>query len=149
MARKRTLNYRELRSYDDEGGEGRKKEDEEGDEEEVEEEEDEDEAAEAEDEDEEADEEGGDEDDEEAPVVKKPPKKKAPAKAPAKPKRTRAPKVVRMRVKWGVYNNSNQRVATYDYNKRAEADDHAAKLATEKKQTFFVQPIKEPIEDKG
>jgi hypothetical protein len=83
------------------------------------------------------------EEEEEAPPPKK---KKAPAKA-AKP-RSRTPKHVRMKAVWGVFNNSNQRVAVYDYPKRQEAVDHAAKLSTDKKSTFFVQMEKVPLEEK-
>jgi hypothetical protein len=89
---------------------------------------------------------GDDDDDEDAPK-KKPKKKKAVAKV-AKPKRTRAAKVVRMKVVWGVFSNSNQRVAVYDYPKKKEADEHAARLTADKKSTHFVQPVKEPIEEK-
>src|SRR5437899_1345601 len=128
MARKRTLNYRELRSYDDEEGE-RRKEDEDVEVEDEDEDEDEEEAAEAEDEEAEAGE--GDEDEEEVVVKPAPKKKKAPPK-PAKPKRSRAGKVVRLRVVWGVFNNSNQRVATFDYARKQEAEEHAAKLSAEK-----------------
>jgi hypothetical protein len=144
MAR-RILNRKDLRA-DFEAAERRKTEDE--DEEEQEEE------GEGDDEDEEGDEEAeaaedvGDEDDEE----EAPAKKKKPAKEPkpkAKPKsRARAAKVVRMKVVWGVFNNSNQRVAVYDYPKRKDADDHAARLTADKKSTHFVQPVKEPIEEK-
>ena len=143
MARKRTLNYRELRSYDDEEGE-RRKDDEEVEDEEEDEDEEEEEAVETEEEEGEADE----EDEEEVVVKPAPKKKKAPAK-PAKPKRSRAGKVVRVRIVWGVFNNSNQRVATFDYPRKQEAEEHAAKLsAEENKGTFFVQPVKEPIEEK-
>src|SRR5215831_19241748 len=86
----------------------------------------------------------GEEDD--APPRKK--KLKEP-KAKTKPKsRSRAAKVVRMKVVWGVFNNSNQRVAVYDYPKRKDADEHAAKLTSDKKSTHFVQPVKEPMEEK-
>jgi hypothetical protein len=119
------------------------------------EEEEEDEEEEDEAEDEEGDEEepitDEGEDEDEGP----PKKKKKPAKEPkpkAKPKakpRTRAPKAApRMKVVWGVFNNSNARVATYDYPKKREAEEHAAKLRTDKNQTFFVQPVKEPMEEK-
>lgn len=92
------------------------------------------------------DDEGGDDDDEDAPKKKK---KKAvkPAKV-AKPKakpRSRAAKIVRKRVVWGVFNNSNQRVATFDFPKKKDAYDKAAQLTTDKKQTHFVQPVKEEI----
>jgi hypothetical protein len=91
---------------------------------------------------------GGDEDDEEAPKKKKKVAKPKPVKAKTTKSRSRSAKVVRMKVVWAVFNNSNQRIATYDYPKRKEADDHAAKLTADKKSTHFVQPVKEPIEEK-
>jgi hypothetical protein len=119
--------------------------------------EDEDESAEDEDEDEdegdeeeaaEGDEAGGEEEpgeEEEAP----PKKKKKPAKEPKKAKpRSRAAKVTRMKLVWKVFNNSNQPVATYEYRQKREAEEHAARLTTDKKSTHFVQPVKEAIEEK-
>lgn len=153
MAR-RILNRKEMRAdYD---AAERRKEDEETDEseEEVEDEADEEEEDEAEGEtgeEEEGDEESdeGDEgDDEEAPKKKK---KKKPAAPKVKPKakpRARAAKVVRMKVIWGVFDNSNRRVAVYEYPRRAEADAHAKKLTEDKKSTHFVQPEKVPMEEK-
>src|SRR5581483_5242669 len=144
MARRRTRSHLELREQFD-AAERRKDEEEleeqaeEEEDEDEEEEEEEKEAGEAGDEDEEAE-----SDEEEAPKKKK--KKAAKPAKEAKPKRTRTPKVVRMKVVWAVFNNSNQRVATYEYPKRKEADEHAARLMSEKKSTFFVQPLKEPIE---
>ncbi len=146
MAR-RILNRKELRN-DFDAAERRKQEDETEeaqDEEEAEGAEDEEEEDEETEEEAEADEEVGDEDEEAPKKKKKPPKPKA--KPKAKP-RTRTPKVTRMKVVWGVFNNSNQRIATYEYPKRKEADDHAAKLTADKKSTHFVQPIKEPMEEK-
>jgi hypothetical protein len=143
MAR-RILNRRELRA-DYDAAERRKGDEEEGDEEEGDEEEgDEEEAAET---DAEADDEEGDEEEEAAPKKKKAPAKEPKAKAKTKP-RSRTAKVTRMKVVWGVFNNSNQRVATFDYPKRKEADDKAAQLTADKKSTHFVQPVKEPIEEK-
>jgi hypothetical protein len=142
MAR-RILNRKDLRA-DFEAAEQRgKREDEEQDETEDEEAEGDEDEAEGDDEAAAAEDEDEGEGDEEAP----PKKKKAPAKPKAKP-RTRTPKVTRMKVVWGVFNNSNQRVATFDYPKRKEADDHAAKLTADKKNTHFVQPVKEPMEEK-
>ena len=138
MARKRTQNYRELRAdFDEEevAGDEEEGDEEEGDEEEGDEEEEEAPA------DGEAAEEGEEgEDGEEAAPKKKKPK--------AKPKRARVAKVVRMRVLWGVFNNSHQQVATYDYPKKDEAEAHAARLIADKKTTHFVQPVKEAIEEK-
>jgi hypothetical protein len=146
MAR-RILNRKDLRA-DFEAAERVKQDDDEDVEEEEEgEDEDEEEAA-----DEEADEEaaevdeGEDEDEEEKPKKKKKKEPKEP-KPKAKP-RSRAAKVVRMKVVWGVFNNSNQRIAAYEYPKRKDADDHAARLTADKKSTHFVQPVKEPIEEK-
>lgn len=99
----------------------------------------------------------GDDDEDELAILKKKPKKPAKAAKPAKPpkapakgkSRARSAKTTRMKVVWGVFNNSNQRVAVYDYPKRKEADEHAARLMTDKKQTHFVQPVKEPFEEKA
>jgi len=91
----------------------------------------------------------GDSDEDEAPKKKK--KKKEPKPKAVKPKaksRARTPKIVRMKVVWGVFNNSNQRVATYQYPQKKQAEDHAAKLMTDKRSTHFVQPVKEPFEEK-
>ncbi len=152
---RRTLNRRELRAANDAA---ERREDEPEVEEEAEEEEEEE--AEAEDEGEEADAESGaetdegdeeDDDDESRPKKKAKPKPKPKPKKPAKepkPRKSRSAKIVRMKLTWGVFNNSNQRVASYEYPKKAEADAHAAKLTTDKKSTHFVQPVKEPMEEK-
>jgi hypothetical protein len=136
---RRILNRKEMRADYDEAERRNKDEDQEAEGEAEEEEEDEEE------EDEEAaEEEESGEEEEEAVVVKK--KKPAPK---AKPKsRARTAKVIRMRVVWGVYNNSNQLVTTYDYPKKQDAVAHAARLTADKKSTHFVQPVKEPIEEK-
>jgi hypothetical protein len=143
---RRILNRKDLRA-DYDAAERRKDEEEEveGDEEEADDEEEEEKEA-AEGGDDEAGDDEGDEED--APVVKK--KKKPAAVKEPKPKRTRTAKVVRQKVVWGVFNNSNQRVAVFDYPKKKEAEDHAIKLKAESKtnQTYFVQPVKEPIEEK-
>ncbi len=155
MARK-IMNRRGLRAAHDAA---ERRADDTAEEEEVEEEEDADADSEGdeEDEDEEAEAEAGEgegegdgaDEDDEAPKKKK---KKPPPKKPAKPEkkpraRSRASKVTRMKVVWGVFNNSNQRVASFDYPKRSDADALAAKLTTDKKSTHFVQPVKEPLEE--
>jgi hypothetical protein len=80
------------------------------------------------------------------------PKKKKPAPKPTKAKpRTRTPKVVRLKAFWKVFDNSNKPVAVFDYSKRDEAVKYAEKLTAEKKggsATFFVQLVKEPMEEK-
>jgi hypothetical protein len=137
---RRVLNRKEMRA-DFDAAERQKEEGELDESEELdeEEEEDEDEA------DGEADAEDEADEDEEDEAPKK--RKKAAAKPKAKP-RTRAAKVVRLKAVWAVFSNSNQRVATYEYPKRKEAEDHAARLTNDKKSTHFVQMIKEPMEEK-
>ena len=78
------------------------------------------------------------------------PKKKRKAAAPKepRPKRVRTAKVVRQRVVWGVFNNSNARVQVFPYPQRQEAEDYAKKMMADKGSTFFVQPVKEAIEEK-
>lgn len=80
----------------------------------------------------------------------KKPKKAAKSKeksATAKPKKTKRSKaVVRMRLVWTVFNNSNQAIAKYEYPHKAEADAHAERLKKEKNITHFVMPVKEQME---
>jgi hypothetical protein len=90
---------------------------------------------------------GGDDDEAEEEA----PKKKKPAKTTKAKPRTRTPKVVRLKAVWKVFDNSNKPVAVFDYAKREEANQYAAKLTSEKKggsATFFVQMVKEPMEEK-
>src|SRR5262249_50061185 len=73
-------------------------------------------------------------------------KKAKPAKE-AKPKRSRAAKVVRQRLVWVVFDNSNKRIGEpFPYPQKQAAEDKAAQLSAEKKSTYFVQPVKEPME---
>ncbi len=144
MAR-RILNRKEMRADFDEAE--RRRTDEEQDEAE-DEDEDEDEEEGEEGEGEEGEGEEGEEEEEEAVAKPKKPAKPKP-KPKAKPKsRSRAAKTTRQRVIWGVFNNSHQQVATYEYKRKEDALAHAAKLTADKKSTHFVQPVKEPIEEK-
>src|SRR5262249_9795711 len=122
--RKRTLNRADLRAQA-EAAEAREKDDEA---EEVEEEE--------------AEDEGGEE--EEAPKPKKAVKKE-PAKKAA-PKRARVPKEVRMRAIWVVFDNSSKRVKECTYPQKSEAEAFLAEKVEEKKGTFYLSLIKEPME---
>jgi len=140
MGRRRTLDRKALRTDFDEAEE-RQEEEEEQDEEESEDEESEGEG----DEEPEGEGEGEDEEGEVKPKAKPKAKKKA-VKAPTK--RSRAAKQVRMKVVWGVFNNSNQQVETFAFPEKAEADAAAERLSTDKKATFFVQLVKKPLEEK-
>lgn len=138
MARKRTLNRMEFRGdFDGEETEAAKGEEEETEEEDEAEDEEEGDAE----VDAEADEEPSDE--EEAPKPVKKPKKKA----PAAPKRTRAPKVVRMKAVWIVFDNSSKQIETFPFNQRKEAEALMEEKNTDKK-GFYVQLIKVPFDEK-
>jgi hypothetical protein len=151
MAR-RIVNRKEKRAEYDAFEERTKAEEEETEEEDGDDDEESDEEEDAEASDSADDQEGdgeGDGDDEESPKKKKKKKEPKPKAPKAKPKsRARTPKIVRMKVVWGVFNNSNQRVATYGYPQKKQAEDHAAKLMADKRSTHFVQPVKEPFEEK-
>jgi len=73
------------------------------------------------------------------------PKKAPPAEKKKAPKRVRAPKEVRLKAFWGVFNQSLRRVAIYEFNERKAADKKAAELTKSGKSPHFVQPVKEQI----
>ena len=83
-------------------------------------------------------------------AVAKPKKKKAATKkAPgeAKPRKTKTKAIERKRVVWVVYDNSHKEIARFPYTQRKEADEKAEQMKTDMKQTYFVQPVKEPIKE--
>lgn len=135
MARKRTLNRSDLRAQA-EAAEARDADKEKDDEEEEEEEEADDESG---------DDDGGDDED-------GAPKKKAKAKAKPKaaPKKKAAPrkkavKEVRMRAVWVVFDNASKRLKEFAYPNRADAEKFMAERAEEKKGTYYIQLVKEPL----
>lgn len=75
-------------------------------------------------------------------------KKKKAAKKPAK-RKSRSKVVVEVRLKafWGVFNQSLKRVALFEYSERKEADKKAAALTASGKSPYFVQPVKEVIDE--
>ncbi|MGL4420273.1 MAG: hypothetical protein ACRCZF_06390 [Gemmataceae bacterium] len=140
---KRTLNRRDLRAQSD-AAEARDKDDVEEKEDDAEEDEEE---ASAEEESAESTEEDGGDDDDEAPKKKKkkPVVKKVAVKKPAT-KRTRAPKEVRMKAVWIVFDNASKRVQTFPFNQKQEAEELLASKIEEKKGTFYLSLVKEAME---
>ena len=68
-------------------------------------------------------------------------------KKAAKPKK-KVKKVVNVRQRrvWGIFDNSNQQVATFPYAQRAAADTRLVELQEKgKSNTYFIQPVNEPI----
>ena len=80
------------------------------------------------------------------------PEKAASEKKPAAEKkkvvkRVRAPKEVRLKAFWGVFNQTMRRVALFEFNERKKADQKADELTKSGKSPHFVQPVKEQIVD--
>lgn len=73
--------------------------------------------------------------------------KKEPAEK--KPRRSRKKEAAEVRVKlfWGVFNQSLKRVALYEYSQRKQADKKAAELSQGGKSPHFVQKVKEVIQE--
>ena len=67
-------------------------------------------------------------------------------KAPAKRKsRAKTAEPTRMKLFWGVYNQSMKRVALYDFTQRKQAEVKAQELSASGKSPHFVQKVKDPI----
>ena len=80
-------------------------------------------------------------------AVKKVADKKSPVEKKKVVKRVRAPKEVRIKAFWGVFNQTMRRVALYEFNERKQADKKAEELTKSGKSPHFVQPVKEQIVD--
>jgi hypothetical protein len=109
----------------------------EGEEQDVEEVEEEEEEAESDD----GDDEGGGK----KKKAKAKPKKAPAAKKPAT-KRTRAPKEVRQKAIWVVFDNASKRVGTFAFNQKEDAEALLASKQEEKKGTFYLNLVKEAME---
>lgn len=70
---------------------------------------------------------------------KKPAKRKSRAKVP--------PEDVRMKLYWGVFNQSLKRVALYDFNQKKQAEKKAEALSQSGKSPHFVQKVKEEVQE--
>ena len=78
----------------------------------------------------------------------KPKKKKKAAKKKAKRKsRAKTPVDVRLKLFWGVFNQSMKRVALFEFNQKKDAEKKAADLTKSRKSPHFVQKVKEVIEE--
>jgi hypothetical protein len=80
---------------------------------------------------------------------KKAAKKKA-AKKKAAPRKARKKKVaaeVRIKLFYGVFNQSLKRVALFEFNQKKQAEKKAVDLSKDGKTPHFVQKVKEAIEE--
>jgi hypothetical protein len=73
----------------------------------------------------------------------KPAQEKPAATATKKKTRTKTPKETKIKVYWGVFNQSMKRVATFEYSQRPLADKKAKELSESQKTQHFVQVVKE------
>lgn len=90
-------------------------------------------------EDEEAvEEEDEEEEKEEKKTAKKPPRRKS---------RAKVAKEVRLKAFWGVFSQTLNQVAQFEYNQRSEADKKAKELSEARKSPHFVQLVKKVIEE--
>jgi len=74
-------------------------------------------------------------------------KTKAPKKKAAK-RVKKADKIIRMKMFWGVFNQSLKRVALYEFSQKKQAEKKASDLSAPGKSPHFVQKVKEEINEK-
>lgn len=74
-----------------------------------------------------------------APVKKKAAKRKSKAKDPAS---------IRMKLFWGVFNQTMKRVALYEFSQKKQAELKAQELSASGKSPHFVQKVKEEVVEK-
>ena len=74
-------------------------------------------------------------------------KKATKKKATKRASRSKAIADVRMKLFWGVFNQSLKRVAIYDFTQKKQAEKKAAELSKSGKSPHFVQKVKEVIEE--
>jgi hypothetical protein len=74
-------------------------------------------------------------------VEKKAPKKKAVRR------KKKEPAEVRVKLFYGVFNQSLKRVALYEFNQQKQAEKKAVELSKDGKSPHFVQKVKEVIEE--
>jgi len=76
-----------------------------------------------------------------------PKKKKAKKKAAKRKSRAKAAVEVRMKLFWGVFNQSLKRVALYEFNQQRQAQKKAEDLSKSGKSPHFVQKVKEEVKE--
>jgi len=74
-------------------------------------------------------------------------KKKVKKKAAKRASRAKSVADVRMKLFWGVFNQSLKRVALYDFSQKKQAEKKATELSKSGKSPHFVQKVKEVIEE--
>jgi len=73
--------------------------------------------------------------------------KKTAKKATPRKSRKKEPVEVRVKLFWGVFNQSLKRVALFEFNQRKQAEKKAEEMSQGGKAPHFVQKVKEAIEE--
>ena len=73
--------------------------------------------------------------------------KKAAKKATPRKSRKKEPVEIRVKLFWGVFNQSLKRVALFEFNQKKQADKKAEELSQSGKSPHFVQKVKEAIQE--
>ena len=71
--------------------------------------------------------------------------KKKPAKRKSRAKK-KAPEDLRMKMYWGVFNQSMRRVALYEFNQKKQAQQKAEELSKGGKSPHFIQKVKDEVQ---
>ena len=77
-------------------------------------------------------------------------KKKAAVKkkaTPRKPRKKKEAAIIRVKLFYGVFNQSLKRVALFEFNQKKQAEKKAVDLSKDGKTPHFVQKVKEAIEE--
>lgn len=82
---------------------------------------------------------------EEKPATKAKAKKKKAARKTTRRKTKKKVEAQRMRLVWGVFDNSSQQIAVFPYPERKDAEKKAEEMTAKGRGIYFVQPVKEPI----
>jgi len=67
--------------------------------------------------------------------------------APKKARKKKEPAQVRVKLFYGVFNQSLKRVALYEFDQKEQAEKKAVELSKDGKSRHFVQKVKEVIEE--
>ena len=73
--------------------------------------------------------------------------KKTAKKATPRKSRKKEPAEIRVKLFWGVFNQSLKRVALFEFNQKKQADKKAEELSQSGKSPHFVQKVKEAIQE--
>jgi len=81
-----------------------------------------------------------------AEAAEKPKRKTAKRKTAKRKSRSKEPSEVRIKLFWGVFNQSMKRIALFEHDQKKAAEQKAKALSQSGKSPHFVQKVKEAVE---